>query len=422
VADLLEERQLEFMNLCIYEAGKTLEDAVAEIREAVDFCRYYALQGRLLLKEPLVLPGVTGERNDLSLHGRGVFVCISPWNFPLAIFIGQIAAALMAGNTVLAKPASQTTLIAQRTLELFYEAGLLREVCQLIIAPGAQVEEIILKDSRIAGVAFTGSCETARLLNQTLAGRNGPIIPLIAETGGLNAMIVDSSCLLEHAVSDIIQSAFQSAGQRCSALRLLLVQEECADALLAMLKGAIKELNLGDPSRLSTDIGPVIDNQAQTELQTYVKESSFKEIGALTLKESAGSFVVPQILELQEVAELKKEVFGPILHVKRFAFKDFNQILQQVNELGYGLTMGLQTRLFQKMALLKQHAEVGNLYINRNMIGAVVGVQPFGGEKLSGTGPKAGGPHYLLRFMSERVVTTNLTATGGNLSLLSLEE
>ncbi len=424
VADLMEAQYGELIALTTKEAGKTLADGIAEVREAVDFCRYYAAQGRRLFGSPEGLPGPTGESNHLSLHGRGPFVCISPWNFPLAIFTGQVAAALVAGNPVLAKPAEQTTLIAERAVRLFHQAGVPRAVLQLLPGDGASVGARLVADPRIAGVAFTGSTETARAINRSLAQRDGPIAVLIAETGGQNAMIVDSSALPEQIVKDAISSAFGSAGQRCSALRVLCLQEDIAERTLTLLRGAMAELIVGDPAELATDLGPVIDADARSMLQAHIErmQSEARLIGKVDLgpAHEHGCFVAPHAFEIPSLATLKREVFGPVMHVLRYKAKDLDALVEQINQTGYGLTLGIHSRIDATVERIASRARVGNCYVNRNMIGAVVGVQPFGGEGLSGTGPKAGGPHYLLRFASERTLTINTAAVGGNASLLAL--
>lgn len=421
-ADLLEEHQPELFALAIREAGKTMADAISEVREAVDFCRYYADQAEEHL-EPIVFSGYTGESNTMHLHGRGVMLCISPWNFPLAIFIGQVTACLAAGNTVIAKPAEQTPLMAARAVELLHEAGIPRDVLQLLPGAGETVGARLTKDVRIKGVLFTGSTETAQKIAQTLASRPGPIVPLIAETGGLNAMIVDSSALLEQVTQDVIISAFGSAGQRCSALRVLFVQEDVFDPLMSLLKGAMAELVVDDPSWLATDIGPVIDEESQKHLRKHIDK--MKNQGALiteiTLppKTKHGHFIAPVVFELARLDELKKEVFGPVLHVIRYSRDKLAEVVESINQSGYGLTLGIHSRIHETVAFIQSRAKVGNCYVNRSMIGAVVGLQPFGGEGLSGTGPKAGGPHYLPRLCVERVLTINTTAAGGNALLMS---
>jgi RHH-type proline utilization regulon transcriptional repressor/proline dehydrogenase/delta 1-pyrroline-5-carboxylate dehydrogenase len=424
-AELLEGRIAELVSLIVREGGRTYGDAVAEVREAADFCRYYALQARQHFAAPALLPGPAGERNELHLHGRGVFACISPWNFPLAIFTGQIAAALAAGNAVLAKPAEQTPLVGARAVELLHQAGIPPEVLHLLPGDGA-IGRAIVADPRIAGVAFTGSTDTARGINQVLAARTGPIVPLIAETGGQNAMIVDSSALPEQVVRDVLISSFQSAGQRCSALRVLFVQEDIAEKLEEMLVGAMAELRVGDPALLSTDVGPVIDDAAKETLEAHAERMAHE--GELLHcvppgpHTDHGSFVAPRAFRIDRLERLEREVFGPILHVIRFAGDRLDQVLESINASGYGLTLGIHSRIDSTVRHIHERLRVGNAYVNRNMIGAVVGVQPFGGEGLSGTGPKAGGPRYLHRFATERTLTIDTTAAGGNASLLSLEE
>ncbi len=420
-ANLFEAHSAEFLSLCQREAGKTLPDAVLELREAVDFLRYYACEARRQFAEPTVLPGPTGEENLLSLHGRGVFATISPWNFPLAIFIGMASAALAAGNSVIAKPAEQTPLIAALAVKLCHEAGIPAEALQLL--PGAgDVGQMITSDPRIAGVAFTGSTETARAINLALAGRDGPIATLIAETGGQNAMIVDSSALPEQVVRDVLASAFQSAGQRCSALRVLYLQEDVADEMLAMIRGGFDALSIGNPRQLSTDVGPVIDPDAQAALERHVARR--EQLGGTVWRSELpngtahGCFVAPTIIEIDSILDLKRENFGPVLHVARFAASELDQVIADINATGFGLTLGLHSRIENTRKRVQAAARVGNFYVNRNQIGAVVESQPFGGEGLSGTGPKAGGPHYLARFATERVSCTDTTAAGGNASLL----
>ena len=423
-AELLEQRRAAFIALCIKEAGKTLSSSVAEVREAVDFLRYYAREGRRLFGQPESLPGPTGETNRLFLHGRGVFVCISPWNFPLAIFSGQVAAALMAGNAVIAKPAEQTTLMAHAMLQLLHEAGVPAGVLQLVPGDGATVGARLTADPRVAGVAFTGSTETARAINRALAARDAPLATLIAETGGQNALIADSSALPEQLVKDAVVSAFDSAGQRCSAARLLFVQADIADKVIAMLAGAMAELSVGDPGLLSTDVGPVIDEDARKGLQAHIArmDREAKLIHRVALPESCahGTFVAPCAYEIPSLKLLHGEQFGPVLHVLRFRADQLAQVVEDINATGYGLTLGVHSRIDDTVEFITRRVRVGNCYVNRNQIGAVVGVQPFGGEGLSGTGPKAGGPHYLPRFATERTLTINTTAAGGNASLLTL--
>ena len=421
-ADLFEAHTDEFLSLCRREAGKTVLDGVLEVREAVDFLRYYAVEARRLFTAPTILPGPTGEENRLHLAGRGVFATISPWNFPLAIFIGPAAAAMAAGNTVVAKPAEQTPLIAALAVKLCHEAGIPEEVFQLL--PGAgDVGQMITSDPRLAGVAFTGSTETARAINRTLAAREGPIAAFIAETGGQNAMIVDSSALPEQVARDVVASAFQSAGQRCSAQRMLYVQDDVYDGMLEMIRGAFEALEIGDPAEFRTDVGPVIDPDARAALERHVarRKKAGHTLWRRKLPRSAahGCFVAPTIMEIGSILDLKRENFGPILHVARFRADQLEQVIEDINATGYGLTLGLHSRIEATRRFVEARARVGNFYVNRNQIGAVVESQPFGGEGLSGTGPKAGGPHYVARFATERVVCIDTTAAGGNATLLA---
>lgn len=419
-ADLFEAHTPEFLSLCQREAGKTLLDSVLELREAVDFLRYYAAEARRQFAAPVMLPGPTGEENSLSLHGRGVFATISPWNFPLAIFIGMASAALAAGNTVIAKPAEQTPLIAALAVKLCHEAGIPPEALQLL--PGAgEVGQLITANPLLAGVAFTGSTDTARAINRALAMRDGPIATLIAETGGQNAMIVDSSALPEQVVRDVLGSAFQSAGQRCSALRVLYVQEDIADGVLEMIRGGFEALKVGDPADLATDVGPVIDAEAKALLEAHVADCIAKglTVERLSGTPATGHFVAPTIIEIGSIRDLARENFGPVLHVVRFKAGELGKVVDDINATGFGLTLGLHSRIAETRRFVQARARVGNFYVNRNQIGAVVESQPFGGEGLSGTGPKAGGPHYLARFATERVVCIDTTAAGGNASLLA---
>ncbi|MGE5517308.1 MAG: bifunctional proline dehydrogenase/L-glutamate gamma-semialdehyde dehydrogenase PutA [Bacteroidota bacterium] len=424
-ADLLEADAAGVLALLIHEAGKTVADAVAELREAVDYLRYYAAQARAKFSGATELPGVTGERNLLELHGRGVFACISPWNFPLAIFVGQVAAALAAGNAVVAKPAEQTPLVAFRAVALLHRAGVPGAVLALLPGDG-RVGQALVSAPGIAGVAFTGSTEVAQLIARVLAAKDGPIVPLIAETGGINAMIVDSSALPEQVVADVVASAFGSAGQRCSALRLLFVQDDVADKVLGMLAGAVRELAVGDPADLATDVGPVIDRAALEALERHrVRlDAAGKLVVRATLPEAAGhgSFFAPCVYELERAEWLEREVFGPCLHVVRFGADRLDGVLEWVRGSGYGLTLGIHSRIDAFVQRIRAAANVGNIYVNRSQIGAVVGSQPFGGEGMSGTGPKAGGPHTLFRFACERTLTINLSAVGGNAALLAQAE
>ncbi|HET7369376.1 MAG TPA: bifunctional proline dehydrogenase/L-glutamate gamma-semialdehyde dehydrogenase PutA, partial [Gammaproteobacteria bacterium] len=425
-AELYETHTADLMALAIREAGKSVVDAIAEVREAVDFLRYYSLRCRRDFGEPLKMPGYTGERNELSLHGRGVFVCISPWNFPLAIFTGQVTAALAAGNAVLAKPAEQTSLVAAFAVRLLHEAGVPGDVLHFLPGRGEVVGATAVADERVAGVAFTGSTETAKAIHKSLANRQGAIPALIAETGGQNAMLVDSSALPEQVVKDVIESAFHSAGQRCSALRVLFVQEEIAPRVIEILSGYMKTLKVGDPALLQTDIGPVIDAEALKSLKDHA--DWIKKQGRLIAEAPVppecvnGSFIAPLAVEIDRLDILKREVFGPILHVIRYRARDLDKVIDAINQTGYGLTLGVHSRIDRQARAIERRVRVGNAYINRNMVGAVVGVQPFGGQGLSGTGPKAGGPHYLLRFATERTLTINTAALGGNATLLSLSE
>ena len=419
LADLLERDCERLMAICVHEARKTIPDALSEVREAIDFCRYYAAEARTKFVTT-VLPGPTGERNELRLEGRGVFACIAPWNFPLAIFLGQVSAALVAGNTVVAKPAPQTPLIAAAAVALALEAGIPADALQLVTG-GGDVGDALVRDPHIAGVAFTGSTATARRIARALLDDdNRPLVPLIAETGGINAMIVDSTALTEQVVQDVITSAFRSAGQRCSALRLLLVQADVADRTLEMLKGAMDTLRPGDPADPATDVGPVIDAATHDRLETYRQSQTPRWFH--TLDAPAGDFIAPTVIRLDAIADLHQEWFGPLLHVVTWKAGELAETIAAVNALGYGLTMGLHSRIASVASAVTATAHVGNLYINRSMIGAVVGSQPFGGEGRSGTGFKAGGPHYLLRFIHERTVSTDTTSAGGNASLLSIED
>lgn len=420
LADLILERKHEFLALLIHGGGKTVVDGLNEIREAVDFCRYYAARARFDFQTH-ELPGPTGETNLYSMHGRGVFVCISPWNFPLAIFLGQVAAALVAGNTVVAKPAPQTPLIAALTVLTAFEAGIPNGALQLITG-GADIGERLVSSLYCSGVAFTGSVAAAQKINRTLAARDGPIAPLIAETGGQNAMIVDTSALPEQVVDDVVTSAFRSAGQRCSALRVLYLPEDTAVKITSMLIGAMQELKVGHPALLSTDVGPMIDRAAVQRLEMHVEKlrAEASEIYTLPLPSDCkdGNYFSPQVWEIQNIRWLEGEVFGPILHIIRYHPDNLIQVFDDIHSTGFGLTGGIHTRLDSMMEKARDFMPVGNLYINRSMIGAVVGSQPFGGHGLSGTGPKAGGPLYLHRFAVERVTSINTAAAGGNTTLL----
>jgi RHH-type proline utilization regulon transcriptional repressor/proline dehydrogenase/delta 1-pyrroline-5-carboxylate dehydrogenase len=420
-ANLLERRAARFIVLLQREGGKTLDDALSEIREAADFCRYYAAEGRKLFGDGETMPGPTGESNVLKLRGRGVFVAISPWNFPLAIFTGQVTAALMAGNAVVAKPAEQTPLVAAEAVRLLHEAGVPTTALHLIPGDG-HIGAVLVEHPDVAGVVFTGSTEVARSINRALAAKDGPIVPLIAETGGINAMIVDATALPEQVADDVVTSAFRSAGQRCSALRLLFVQDDVADRMIEMISGAARELVIGDPSDPATHIGPVIDTEAKQRLEAHVARMKREARVHFAGLAPPGNYVAPHIFELADAGELTEEVFGPVLHVLRYRADRLDRVLQSIERSGYGLTLGIHSRIDDTIDEAIDRLPVGNVYVNRNMIGAVVGVQPFGGHGLSGTGPKAGGPHYLTRFATEQTVTINTAAAGGNAALMSDSE
>ena len=431
-SDVLEQQTPKFCALLVKEAFKTWGDAVSEVREAVDFLRYYANEAERIMapiampgQEAGVIHGVTGETNELRLIARGPWVCISPWNFPLAIFAGQVAAALATGNTVLAKPAEQTPGVALEAVRLLHAAGVPEGALQLLHGPGDTVGAALVAAPGVAGVVFTGSTQVAKIINRALAAKDGPIVPLIAETGGINAMLVDSTALPEQVSDAVMQSAFRSAGQRCSALRLLCVHEQIADHVIEMIQGAAKELVSGDPSDLATDVGPVIDAEAFDGIQQHIqrlREASKPLLAPVSKAQEAthsiANLIAPQAFEVKAIAEMQQEIFGPVLHIVRWS-GDPVAVIEQINALGYGLTIGIQTRIDSRAQALARAAHVGNVYINRNQIGAVVGVQPFGGEGLSGTGPKAGGPHYLYRFCAEQTITVNTTAAGGNAALLA---
>jgi len=423
-ADALEAELPRFCALLVKEAFKTWGDAVSEVREAVDFMRYYANEAERIMA-PIAMPGPTGESNELRLIARGPWVCISPWNFPLAIFAGQVAAALATGNTVLAKPAEQTPGVALEAVKLFHAAGVPEGALQLLHGSGETVGAALVAAPGVAGVVFTGSTQVAKIINRALSAKDGPIVPLIAETGGINAMLVDSTALPEQVSDAVVQSAFRSAGQRCSALRLLCVHEQIADHVIEMIKGAAQELVCGDPSHLATDVGPVIDTEAFEGIQKHIlrlntqSKALLAPVGsAQTAPKAIANMVLPQAFQVKTIADMQQEIFGPVLHIVRWS-GDPQAVIDQINELGYGLTIGIQTRIDSRAQALARSAHVGNVYINRNQIGAVVGVQPFGGEGLSGTGPKAGGPHYLYRFCAEQTITVNTTAAGGNAALLA---
>ena len=423
-ADLFEANGAELMGLIVREGGRIIPDAMSELREAVDFLRYYAARCTDLFGAPTVMPGPTGERNVHGLRGRGVFVCISPWNFPLAIFTGQVSAALAAGNSVLAKPAAPTPIIGFRAVQLLHEAGVPTDVLHFLPGKGSTIGARAVADPRLAGVALTGSTDTAMVINQTLAARKGPIGVLIAETGGQNAMFVDSTALPHQVVLDALYSAFDSAGQRCSALRILCVQDDIADKVTEQLIGHMDEMTVGDPAMFSTDIGPIIDDPSRATLVAHVERMSREQKvlhrARLGDEHAKGTFFAPTLVEIDSLDALTEEVFGPVLHVYRFKARHLDKTIDAVNATGFGLTMGLHSRIDSRARELAARCGAGNLYVNRNIIGAVVGVQPFGGRGLSGTGPKAGGPHYLVRFGTEYTISTNIAAVGGNASLLSL--
>jgi RHH-type proline utilization regulon transcriptional repressor/proline dehydrogenase/delta 1-pyrroline-5-carboxylate dehydrogenase len=451
-ADALQQQMPYFCALLVKEAFKTWGDAVAEVREAIDFLRYYAGEAERIMA-PVALPlaptlatacaslppggasaslgrpgagwGPTGETNELRLRARGVWVCISPWNFPLAIFTGQVAAALVTGNAVLAKPAEQTPGVAREAVKLLHAAGVPEGALQLLHGPGDTVGAALVAAAGVAGVVFTGSTAVAKTIHRALAAKDGPIVPLIAETGGINAMLVDSTALPEQVADAVLHSAFRSAGQRCSALRLLCVHEAIADRVIAMIRGAMHELVIGDPAELATDVGPVIDAAAFATIQQQLQDLALASNTPLTHAgrgqaaiDSVANLVLPAAFEVGSVSEVKAEIFGPVLQIVRWS-GDPAAVIAQINALGYGLTLGIQTRIDARAQALAAAAHVGNIYINRNMTGAVVGVQPFGGEGQSGTGPKAGGPNYLVRFCAEQTVTVNTTAAGGNAALLA---
>ena len=417
-ADAMEAQLPALCALLVVEAHKTWGDTVSEVREAVDFLRYYANDAERVMA-PQTLAGPTGESNTLRLEGRGPWVCISPWNFPLAIFVGQVAAALATGNTVLAKPAEQTPAVAKAAVDLLHQSGVPADALQLMHGPGETVGAALVAAAGVAGVVFTGSTPVAKTIQRALAAKDGPIVPLIAETGGINALLVDSTALPEQVADAVVQSAFRSAGQRCSALRLLCVQDEVADAVIEMVRGAALELSVGDPAQLSTDVGPVIDREAFEHIERHVqrlRQTATDHLGGERVHTDVPHLIAPQLFEVDAIEAVRDEIFGPVLQVCRFK-GDPMAVIERINALGYGLTLGIQTRIDSRAQALAAVARVGNVYVNRNMIGAVVGVQPFGGEGLSGTGPKAGGPHYLLRFCAEQTLTINTTAAGGNVAL-----
>ena len=419
-ADILWDEREDLLNILVYEGKKRPKDAIAELREAIDFLRYYAAESRKIISGER-LPGYTGERSIINHKGKGVFLCISPWNFPLAIFLGQISAALVTGNTVIAKPSEQTVKIAYKAVQLAHQAGIPKQALQLIIGKGSIFGRRLTENNKVAGVAFTGSTETAWAINKSLASRRSQIATLIAETGGQNVMIVDSTALLEKAVDDVIESAFGSAGQRCSACRVVYIQDEVADDFIEILKGAVEELRVGAPQDLATDIPPVIDAKAQGGLNEHIENmrKGSKFISSTKAAKEKETFVLPTAFEIPSIKVLEKENFGPILHVIRFKRENIDNVINEINETGYALTFGIQSRIYDFINYVCTNVNAGNIYINRSIIGAVVGTHPFGGNNLSGTGPKAGGPNYLQRFLNEVVVTDNVAAIGGNLELIT---
>jgi len=420
-SQLLKQHQHELLYLIVREAGRCIRDALSELQEAQDFCYYYNAQAKALFAKPVQLSAIAGESNRLYLQGRGIFVCISPWNFPLAIYCGQIVAALLAGNVVIAKSASATPLLSARVSQLMHQAGIPSAVLQHVNAGAGDIESVLLSSSQVAGVVFTGSVESARQINQCLSQRHGAIAKFIAETGGINAMLADSSALPEQLVKDVVTSSFNSAGQRCSALRLLFLQSEIADVIIRLLKGAMEELCIGDPLQLDTDMGPLIDHAAYKKAQQHVETFSPSQVlyrYPLSEELKRKAVFPPTLIELQTLSQIPREVFAPIVHIFRYNSEQLDDMMLRINNLGYGLTLGIHSRLESTVSFVTARANVGNIYVNRDMIGASVGVQPFGGRGLSGTGPKAGGPHYLQAFASEKVITTNTAAIGGNISLL----
>jgi len=416
----LHAQRAELVTLMARETGKTIENGLDEIREAIDLCRYYAQQARDLLAASRHLPGTTGEDNQLSFMARGTIACISPWNFPLAIFTGQIVAALLTGNAVLAKPAEQATLTAQFAAQLLHRAGVPPTVLQLVLGAGETVGQALCAHQAIDGIVFTGGLDTARTIQTQIAQRNGAMIPFIAETAGINAMIADSSAQPQQLVNDVIRSAFDSAGQRCSALRVLYLPESCASTIEQLLNGALTQLNLGDPLYWPTDIGPVIDRDARAQLLDYIAEQQMRGRILFSLEAPLGGlFVPPTIVRLLRIDELQREAFGPILHIIRYPDQKLETLVDDINALGYGLTCGIHSRNEQQALRLAQRLRVGNIYINRDIIGAVVESQPFGGMGKSGTGPKAGGQNYLQRFVVEKSITLNTSALGGDYRLLA---
>ncbi len=421
-AHLLEKNKEDLIKTCVNEAGKTINDSFNDLREAIDFCHYYSSESKKILDKEIIFKGPTGEKNKLIYDSKGVIFCISPWNFPIAIFVGQIIAALLCGNTVIAKPAEQTSIISYKIIKLLFSAGLPANALQLLLGKGSEIGEMILSDESIKGVLFTGSCETAKNIQHNLNKRE-ELVSLTAETGGQNFMIVDSSALTEQVVDDVIESAFNSAGQRCSALRVLAIQKEVYEKTIQMLIGATKKIRIGLPDRLNTDVGPLIDENARRQIHNHLRKFKNKILFDLPISENLdGFFVGPKIIELDTLSDLKKEIFGPVLHVFKYESNELEKLITSINKMNYGLTLGIHSRIDNTINFIFKNANIGNIYINRNITGAVVGVQPFGGRGLSGTGPKAGGPNYLINLLNEKSYSHDMTTSGGNTSLFMLPE
>ena len=422
-AELLENNQEELIRICVLEAGKTINDSMNDIREAIDFCYYYSSEAKKIFKNPIKLNGPTGEINELTYEGKGVYFTISPWNFPIAIFVGQIVAPLLAGNTVITKPAEQTSIIGNIIMKLFLKAGVPSEALQLVLGNGPEVGNKVIANQKIKGVVFTGSNETAKHIQNKINEREGEIISFTAETGGLNVMIVDSSALTEQVVDDAIESGFGSSGQRCSALRIMAIQEEVYENTIKMLEGALQKIEIGDPRKLKTDIGPVIDEDSKNNIENHIQENNMNLLSRSKNEISLdGNFTKPTLLKIENLKDLKKEIFGPVIHVIKYKAVELEKLVTDINNLNYGLTLGVQSRIDNTINFISNNAKIGNIYINRNIVGAVVGVHPFGGRGLSGTGAKAGGPNYLMQFVTEKTFTYNTTAAGGNASLMMLDE
>ena len=419
---LLEENKEDLLKVCVNEAGKTINDSFNDLREAIDFCYYYSSEAKKILSKEIFFEGPTGEKNKLIYEAKGVICCISPWNFPIAIFVGQIIAALLCGNTVIAKPAEQTSIISYKIIKLLFRAGLPVNALQLILGEGSTIGEKILNDECIKGVLFTGSCETAKNIQKNLNKRE-ELVSLTAETGGQNFMIVDSSALTEQVVDDVIESAFNSAGQRCSALRILAIQDEVYEKTVKMLIGATKKLKVGLPSNLETDVGPLIDAKAKQQINNHLINFKNKILFDMSVNEDLdGFYVSPKIIEIDKLSDIKKEIFGPVLHVFKYSSNELEKLIESINKMNYGLTLGVHSRIDNTINYIFKNANIGNIYVNRNITGAVVGVQPFGGRGLSGTGPKAGGPNYLMNLLNEKTFSHDTTTAGGNASLFMLPE